>query len=150
ELHRLGDGLVVWTIDARLEDEEADRQLALELVAGADHGAFRHVRMREEHLLDRAGRETVPRNVDDVVRSRHHEDVAVLVDEAGIGGLVVAREGGEVGSRDSARPRSRAWATSRAAAVASLPGRRSRPAGARFRPRPSRVRPRQVRLASAT
>ena len=36
-------------------------------------------------------------DVDDIVSARHDEDVAVLVDEAGVACLVIAREGAEVG-----------------------------------------------------
>ena len=53
--------------------------------------------MRRQDLLHGAGGKPVAGDVDDVVGARHHEDVAVLVDEAGIGRLVVAREFLQVG-----------------------------------------------------
>jgi hypothetical protein len=69
---------------------------ALQLVGDADHGAFGDVRMGGEHLLHAAGRQAVAGDVDDVVGAAHDVEIAVLVDEAGIGGLVVAGEVGEV------------------------------------------------------
>ena len=47
----------------------------------------------------RAGREPVAGDVDDVVGAGHDVDVAVLVDEAGIGGLVVAGKVVEIARR---------------------------------------------------
>ena len=78
-------------VDARLQNDEADGQLALQLVGDADHGALGDVRMRGEHLLHRSGREAVAGDVDDVVGPRHDVDVAVLVDVARVGRLVEAR-----------------------------------------------------------
>ncbi len=57
--------------------------------------------MRGENFLDRAGREPVARDVDDIVGSRHHVYIAVLVDKARITGLVIAGEGLEVGTPES-------------------------------------------------
>jgi hypothetical protein len=62
-------------------------------VGHADHGAFGHVRVRGQHLFHAAGRQAVARDVDDVIGARHDVEVAVLVDHAGIAGLVVAGEG---------------------------------------------------------
>src|SRR5258708_12812810 len=53
--------------------------------------------MRRQHLLDRAGRQAMTGGVDDVVSPRHHPDIAVRVDEPGVGGLVVAGIFGEIG-----------------------------------------------------
>jgi hypothetical protein len=58
----------------------------------ADDGALGDVAVRGEHLLHAAGREAVAGDVDDVVGAAHDVDVAVVVDEAGVGGLVVAGE----------------------------------------------------------
>src|SRR5215472_12578063 len=44
---------------ADLEHDEAARYLALEPIGDADHGAFRHILVRTEHLFNGAGRETV-------------------------------------------------------------------------------------------
>ena len=82
--------------------------------------------MRGEHLLHRAGREAVACDVDDVVGARHDEDVAVLVDVAGVGRLVVARDTSTGTPRGSARPRSTASARRPAASAASPRARRSR------------------------
>jgi hypothetical protein len=38
-------------VHARLEHDQADRHLALELVGDADDRALRHIRVRREHLL---------------------------------------------------------------------------------------------------
>ena len=51
---------------------------------------------RGQHLLHAAGREPVAGDVDDVVGAAHDEQVAVRVLEAGVRGLVVAGELGEV------------------------------------------------------
>jgi hypothetical protein len=45
-----------------------------------------------QHLLHAAGGEPVAGHVDDVVGAAHDEHVAVFVDIAGVGGLVVSRE----------------------------------------------------------
>ena len=99
QLHDLGDDVLGRPIDAGLEDEEAERQLSLERVGDSDHRALRDVGVRREHLFHCAGREPVPRDVDDVVGPGHDEDVALLVDVAGVGRLVVARKLREVGPR---------------------------------------------------
>ena len=57
--------------------------------------------MRGEHLLDRSGRKSVAGDVDDVVGASHHEDVAVVVDVAGVGRLVVTGEAREVGAEEA-------------------------------------------------
>ena len=94
-----------------LQHQEAQRHLALERVGDADDGAFGDIGMRGQHLLDRAGREAVAGDIDDVVGARHDEDIAVLVDIAGIGGVVVAGIVGEIGAARSARRRSTASAS---------------------------------------
>ena len=78
--------------DPALEHGEAAWRLALERILDADHRTFGDRRMRGDHLLHAAGRETVTRDIDDVVGAAHHVDIAVLVEKAGIGRLVVARE----------------------------------------------------------
>ena len=96
DLHDLRDDLAVRAFHACFQDDEADRQLPFELVRHADHRALGHVRVRGEDLLHRPGREAMAGDVDDVVGAGHDEDVVVLVDVAGVGGLVVAGKGGEV------------------------------------------------------
>ena len=68
----------------------------LSCIRDADHGAFGDVLVARQHLLHAAGREPVPRDIDDVVGAAHDEQVAVLVLEAGVRGLVVAGEFREV------------------------------------------------------
>ena len=53
--------------------------------------------MRRQNLLHAAGGKPVARDIDDVVGAAHHENIAVLVLVAGIGGFVVAGEFGEIG-----------------------------------------------------
>jgi len=83
-------------LDSRLEDEQTERDLPLELVGDTDHCALGDVGMGGEDLLDRTSRQSVAGDVDDVVGASHHEDVAVLVDVAGVGSFVVPGEGREV------------------------------------------------------
>ena len=78
--------------DAGFEHQETQRDLTLERVGDADHGAFRDIGMRRQHLLDLAGREAVGGDIDDVVGAGHHVDIAVGVDEPGIGRLIKAWE----------------------------------------------------------
>ncbi len=68
-------------------------------VVDADDRAFGHVGMVRQHLFHVAGGEPVAGDVDDVVGAGHHEDIAVLVDVAGVAGLIVAGILGEVGFR---------------------------------------------------
>ena len=91
-------------VDAGLEHDEAARHLALELVLDAEHGAFGDVLVRRQHLLHAAGRKPVAGDVDDVVGAAHHIDVAVGIDVAGVGGLVVAGKLGEVALAPCGRP----------------------------------------------
>jgi hypothetical protein len=85
---QLGDNLLVGR-RRRLEHHEPQRQLALELVRDADDGALGHIRMIRQHLLHAAGGEAMAGHVDDVVDAAHDEQIAVVVDEAGIAGQVV-------------------------------------------------------------
>ena len=54
--------------------------------------------MRGQDLLDLPRGEAMGGDVDDVVGSGHHVDVAVAVDEPRIGGLIEAGKGAQVGS----------------------------------------------------
>jgi hypothetical protein len=49
-----------------------------------------------QYLLDLAGRQPVGGDVDDVVGTRHHVDVAVRIEEPVIGGLVIFGEFAEI------------------------------------------------------
>ena len=62
----------------------------------ADHGALGDILVLGDDLFHLAGRQAVAGDVDDVVGARHDVGVAVGVDEAGVGGRVVAREVDEV------------------------------------------------------
>src|SRR5579883_1326229 len=93
--HFAGD-LLRRPVDARLQHKEAERHLALELVGDAHARAFGDVVVARQHFLDLAGAEAMTGHVDHVVDPRHHRDIAVLVDEARVARLVVAREVGEV------------------------------------------------------
>ena len=53
--------------------------------------------MRRDDFLDAAGRQPVAGDIDDVVGAGHHVDIAVLVDEPGVGSLVIAGIGAEIG-----------------------------------------------------
>src|SRR5207302_11227898 len=70
---------------ARLEDDEAQRDLALDRVGHAHDGALGDVGMGGEHLLHGPGGQPVAGYVDDVVGATHHPQVAVLVLVAGVG-----------------------------------------------------------------
>lgn len=85
-------------VDAGVEDDEAAGHLALHRVGHTDDGAFGDVGVFGEDFLHRAGRQAVAGDVDDVVGAGHDEEVAVLVDDAGVGRLVVAGELGEIGA----------------------------------------------------
>src|SRR5450755_3854649 len=100
-LDDLRDDLLVRTFDPGLQDEEPDGQLSLELVRGPDHGALGDVGVGGQHLLDRAGREAVAGDVDDVVGAGHHEHVARIIDVPSVGGLVVAGERRQVGLQEA-------------------------------------------------
>ena len=58
----------------------------------ADDGALGDGMVQRQHLFERARREAVPRDVDDVVGAAHDEDIAVGVDVSGIARRVEARE----------------------------------------------------------
>ena len=60
-----------------LRTSKPERHLAFELVGDADNRALGDVRVCGEDLLDRTRREPVAGDVDDVVGTRHHEDIAV-------------------------------------------------------------------------
>src|SRR5262249_57278550 len=82
--------------DTGLEHNKAARHLTLERIGNADDRAFRHVLMGTEYLLNAASREPVPGHVDDVIGAAHDVNVAILVLEAGVSGLVVTRKFTEV------------------------------------------------------
>ncbi len=84
-------------VDPGGQHQEADRRLALQVVRHADDGALGDVRMARQHLFHAAGGKAVAGDVDDVVGAGHDVDVAILVDIAGVGGLVVAGESLEIG-----------------------------------------------------
>src|SRR6516225_9062467 len=69
-------------VDAGLEHDEAARNLALEFVDDADHGAFGDILVRGQHLLHATGREPVAGNVDDVVAVAHYVDLFILLPES--------------------------------------------------------------------
>jgi hypothetical protein len=48
--------------------------------------------MRRQHLLDLAGRQAMGGDIDDVVGTGHHVDVAIAIDEPRIGGFIKARD----------------------------------------------------------
>ena len=98
----LDDGEVL--VHVRLQDDEAERQLAFEAVRDAEHGALGDVGVGGEHLLQPPRREPVPGDVDDVVHPAHDEAVAVLVLVAGIAGEVVTGGAGRGSRSRSARP----------------------------------------------
>ena len=83
-------------LEAVLEHDQADRELALELVVDADHGALGHGGVAADQLLHLAGRQAMPGHVDHVVGAAHDEHVAVLIDVAAVGGVVVAVVGLQV------------------------------------------------------
>src|SRR5262249_62110004 len=83
-------------VHARFEYDEAARDLALERVGNADHRAFCDFPMAAKYLLHPTGREPMAGDVDDVVGATHDIDVAVLVLEAGVRGLVITRKLREV------------------------------------------------------
>jgi hypothetical protein len=60
--------------------------------ANADYRAFGNIWMRRPDFLDLPRGEAMSGDIDDVVGSGHHVDVAVAVDEPGIGGAPDARE----------------------------------------------------------
>ena len=72
-----------------LEHNEAPRNLTLDGVCDSDDGTLGHSGMRRQDGLDRAGRQPVSRNVDDVVDAPHHEQIPVLVEVAAVAGEVV-------------------------------------------------------------
>src|SRR5690606_34115892 len=75
---------------ARLGHYEGDGDHALDRIVGADHRAFGDRRVARDDLLHLPGRETMARDIDDVVGTPHDVNEAVGVDMAGIAGLVKA------------------------------------------------------------
>ena len=100
-LHQLRAQLVVVDVHARLQHHETARDLPLQVVVHAHDRTLGHGRMPGQHGLQRARRQPVAGDVDDVVGAAHHEQVAVLVDVAAVAGEVVAVERRQVG-RDEA------------------------------------------------
>ena len=91
-LDKFLDHLIVGRRHARLQDDEAHRHFALQLVGRADDSALRDVAVTGNHFLDRAGRQPMAGDVDDVVDATHHVEIAVVVLVAGVAGQVVARD----------------------------------------------------------
>ncbi len=73
-----------------LEHDQAQRDLAFDLVGDSYHSAFGDIGMRGQHLFDGAGGEAMPSDVDDVVGAGHDPKIAILVLVARIRGQVVA------------------------------------------------------------
>ncbi len=101
ERHQFGLQLVAVGLDARLQHDEPDRDLTLQLVGDTDHGALGHQRVRGDHLFHGARRQTVAGHVDHVVDTSHHVQVAVVVVVPAVTGDVVARVRGEIALDES-------------------------------------------------
>ena len=78
-----------FTGSAGIQDDEADGNLALHGILHADDRALGHVRVPRQDLFHAPGREPVPGDVDDVVGAAHDEEIAVVVQVAGVARLVV-------------------------------------------------------------
>ncbi len=64
--------------------------MPFELIFHPEDGAFGHVGMIGQDLFHRPGGQPVTGHIDNVVGPGHHEHVTILIDETGIGGLVIA------------------------------------------------------------
>ena len=96
ELNGFALDLVSRPYDTGLQHQEAERNLPLERIRNADHGAFGNIGMCRQDLLDLPGGEAMGGDIDDVVGSGRCVDVAVAVDEPGIGGLIEAGKGAQI------------------------------------------------------
>src|SRR5205823_5548202 len=96
EVAELLHQLLFVALRASLEHDEADRNLALELIVHPDHGALGDVLVRGEDLFHGAGGKPMAGDVDDVVDAPHDREVPVLVEEPAVAGQVEAWIPGEV------------------------------------------------------
>ena len=81
-------------IDSFGQADEAHRQLALDLVGHADHGAFGDVGMGCQDLLHASCRKPVAGYIYHIVGPRHDPNVSVFVLHPGIAGFVIAGKSG--------------------------------------------------------
>ncbi len=141
---RRGDQLalqrVVIDVDSIFEHHEPARQLTLQPVGHADHRALGHRRVRRQHRLHQPRGEPVPGDVDHVVGTSHHEQVAVIIEVSAVTGEVVAREPRQVGRDIPVRRCPTGWARCPAASAASGRPRLPDRAPSRCRPRPESAR----------
>jgi hypothetical protein len=88
-------------VDAGVEHQEPNGNLAFEFVLDTQHGAFGHVRMISQDFFHGSGGKAVAGDVDDVIGTGHDVGIAVFIDITGIGGLVVSGELLQIGFDES-------------------------------------------------
>ncbi|EGE58250.1 hypothetical protein RHECNPAF_3340049 [Rhizobium etli CNPAF512] len=84
-----------------LQHQKTARRLTLQRIDDTDDRAFGDIGMLRANFLHRAGREAMTGTIDDVVGPRHDEEVAVLIDIAGVGGLVITGKLVEIGRSET-------------------------------------------------
>jgi hypothetical protein len=88
-------GLLGAMFDRRLENHHGERYLTFESIDLANNSAFGNCRMLRHNLFDCTGGNAVASDVDHIVGTRQHVEVALIVLMASITSLVVARVLGE-------------------------------------------------------
>ena len=86
---------------AVLDQYEPHGHLASHVVVSTDHAAFRDGRVGRHHFLHLSGGQPVARDVDNVVRSPHHEHIAVFINKSSITGTVETFDGGKISVTES-------------------------------------------------
>ncbi len=72
-LHELLPDFIGISVHPCLQDEQAEGQLAFELVFGTEHGTFRHIRVAGDNLFHGPGGQTMAGDIDDIVHTAHDD-----------------------------------------------------------------------------
>jgi len=96
-LDQFSDDLTTGTLHTCFKHDKTQRNLPLERVRCSHHSTFGHIRMGGKHLLNCASGQTMPSDVDDVIRPTHDQEITILILVTGISGQVIARIGAQIG-----------------------------------------------------
>src|SRR5262245_34756126 len=90
-LDHFRNDLAVRTMHSGFEDDQAHWNFSLDWVGYSHNRTFGDVGMRRQHLFHRTGGQTMAGDIDDVVRTAHDPEVAILIFVTCIRSQVVAR-----------------------------------------------------------